>query len=169
MRDVGEVVCWRNSQASLSLFRPRGDIVDNVSTPRLHIVGFQVSDSRNVWVRRLAVVALVVVIGQDLPVIGPLHLPAMVENVVFEVKLLILFLFIGTEEIILPRDLGYSFSIKVDPDEAIAVDVYMNWQQTILGLVKACELLITWCLGQVAAQTVRPAMISEGQSCQYLV
>lgn len=169
VRDVREVISWCDSQASLCLLRSCSDIVNNVSTPSLDIVGLKISHRRNVWVSRLAVVAFVVVVGQDLPVVRTVHLPAVIKDVVVKVEFTVLFLLIGTEEVVFPLDLGNGFGIEVDPNETIAVNVYMNGKQAILGLVKACELLISWCLGQVPTQTVRPAMVSKVMYRKYQV
>lgn len=166
VRDVGKVIGWCDSQASLCLLRSCGDIVNNVSTPGLDIVGLEISHRRNVWVSRLAVVAFVVVIGQDLPVVRTLHLPAVIKDVVFKVEFTVLLLLIGTKEVIFPLDLRHGFGIKVDPNETIAVDVHVDGKQAVLGLIKARELLITRCLGQIATQAVRPAVISRLMHCQ---
>lgn len=126
VRDVREVIGWCDSQASLCLLRSCSNIVNNISTPGLDIVGLEVSHCRNVWVGRLAVVAFVVVIGQDLPVVRTIHLPGVVKDIVVKVEFTVLLLLIGTEEVILPLDFGDGFGIKVDPNETIAVNVNMD-------------------------------------------
>lgn len=128
--------------------------MDDVSALRLDIVRLKISEGGDIRVSCLAVIALVVVVGQDLPVVGALHLPAVVEYIVVEVKLVVLLLLIGSQEVLLPRDLGHGLGVKVDPDEAVAVDVHVDGEQAVLGLVEARELLISRCLGQVATETI---------------
>lgn len=158
--DVREVVGRCHDQSQVPLLRLCGNIVDDVASPRLDIVRLEVSHRRNVGMGGLAVVALVVIVGQYLPVVVTVHLPGVVKDIVIEVELFVLLLGISASEVILPCHLWRVFGVKVDPDEAIVVNVGVNAEQPVLGFVKTLKLLVTRSLRQVPAETVRPAMVS---------
>lgn len=157
-----------NDQSLVPLLRFCGNIVNDVSTLRLNVVSLQVSHRRDIGVCCLAVIALVIVVSQDLPVIVAVHLPGVVEDIFIEVEVLVLLLGVGAGEVVLPRHLRRFFGVKVDPDEAIVVNVGVDVEKPILGFVEALELLVAGSFCQVAAETVRPAMISGFVFCQYI-
>lgn len=84
----------------------------------------------------------------------------MIKDVVIEVEVFILLLGISASKVILPRHLGRVFGVKVDPDEAIVVNVSVNTEQSILGLVETLKLLVARSLCQVTAEAIGPAMVS---------
>lgn len=97
----------------------------DVAVLGLDVVGVEVGNGGNIGVSHLAVVALVVVVGQDLPVEVALLIPAVVEEVVLEIVVDESGLLVDTVEVILPGDLGGLSSIQVDPDEPVTVHVHM--------------------------------------------
>lgn len=157
---VREVVCRCHDQSHVPLLGLCGHIVDDISSPRLDIIGFEVSHRRNVGVSSLAVVTLVVVVGQNLPIVVSVHLPSVVEDVVIEVEVLILLLGISAGEVVFPRYLWCVFGVKVDPNEAVVVNVLVNTEQPVLGLVETLKLLVARSLCEVPTETVGPAMVS---------
>ena len=74
----------------------------------------------------LAVVALVVVVGRNLPVVVGIDGPHVVEVIVSEVKVLETLLLVDTVEVFLPGDLGLGLRVKVDPDEAVDVNANVD-------------------------------------------
>jgi hypothetical protein len=84
----------------------------------------------------------------------------MIKDVIIKVEVFVLLLGIGSLEIILPGNLGCVFGVKVDPDEAIVVNVCVNTEQPVLGLVETLKLLVARSLCEVPAETIRPAVVS---------
>lgn len=114
---------------------------------------------------RGTMITFIVVVGQNLPVIVACHLPCMVKLVVVKVELLASLLLIYTLEFIIPANFWFGFAIQIDPDEAVVVNVDMDRKEAVLCLIKPGNLIIPWSLGQLAIQSVRPAMIP---ACEYL-
>lgn len=102
----------------------------------------------------LAVVTLVVVVSEDLPIVVPVHLPGVIKDIVIKVEVFVLLLGIGTLKVILPRNLGRFFGVKVDPDEAIVVNVGVNTEQPVLGFVETLKLLVTRSLCEVTTEAI---------------
>lgn len=101
--------------------------MDDLSVLGRHGVGLKVGQGANIWMRRGTVVALVVVVREYLPIVVALHLPEMIEDVVVEAELAVAFLSVDAIELLLPVKLRLLLSIHIDPDEAILVDVGVNW------------------------------------------
>ena len=133
--------------------------MDDTAVLGVDRVGRQVRDGGDVRVRRRAVVALVVVIRQDLPVEVATLLPGVVEHVVVPVDIVHARLLVDPLEVVLPRDLGLLLSVQVHPDEPVAVDVHVDRQQTILALVEPVKVLVPRRLGELAVQPVAPAVV----------
>ncbi len=98
---------------------------------RLDVVRVQVGDSRDIRVRDLTVVALVVVVCEDLPVELALHVPGVVKGVVLEVVELVAGLRVDALKVVFPGDLGLLASVQVDPDETIAVNVDVDGLEAV--------------------------------------
>ena len=164
------MVGWCHDQPQIPLLRLCGNIVNDVASLRLHIVSLQVSDGWNVGMSGLAVVALVVVVGQDLPIVVPVHLPGVVKDVVIEVEVFILLLGITPSKVILPVHLRRVLGVEVDPNEAVVIYMGVNAEQPILGLVETLKLLVARRLRQVSAEAIRPAVVSVDDlvsSCRF--
>jgi hypothetical protein len=123
---VGPEVGGSYPEALLDLIRASGTIVLNVAVLGLDVVGVEVGDSGDIRVGNLAVIALVIVVGQDLPVEFALHIPGVIKLVLLEVVVLESGLLIDSLKVIRPSDLRGLAGIQVDPDEAILVKVNMN-------------------------------------------
>ena len=108
---------------------------------------------------RSTVVAFIVVVRQDLPVVVAVHLPDVVKVVVVEVELLHAILSIYAGEVVFPGDFGSGLAVQVDPDEAVGVDVKVDGEQAVIVFVEAVEFLVAGCLGEPAVQAVYPAVI----------
>lgn len=123
---IGPEVGGGYAEALVDLVLALGAVMLDVAVLGLDVVGVEVGDGRNIGVGDLAVVALVVVVGQDLPVEVALHIPGVVEVVLLEVVVNESGLLVDTFEVVLPGDLGGLAGIHVDPDEAVAVDVNVD-------------------------------------------
>lgn len=99
-------------------------------------------------------IALVVVVGKNLPVVGAFHLPHVVENVVIKVVEAISFLSVDAIKVILPGNFRRFARIEINPDEPIAVDVDMYRKQAVPAAVEIHKFLVAWCLGKVAVETI---------------
>jgi hypothetical protein len=104
----------------------------DVAVLGLDVVGVQVGDGWDIGVCDLAVVAFVVVIGQNLPVEVTLHIPSVVEEVVIEIVVVETGLLVDTVKVVCPGDLGSLLGVEVDPNEAIAIDVHMNGRKVVI-------------------------------------
>lgn len=82
---VGEVVCDSDAETTVNLILSLGTKVLDVLLLSLDPVRVEVGDGGDIRVSDLAVIALVVVVGKDLPVVVTLHLPDVVEVVVLKV------------------------------------------------------------------------------------
>ncbi len=162
-RCVREEVGWCNFEAAGNLFWRGHGVMLNIAVLGLHLVGAQVGNGRNVWVRNLAVVTFVIVIGEDFPVVFALHLPSMIINVIVEVVILKSRLGIHATKIVIPGYFRRRLAIQIDPDESIVINVYMDRQKAVLGLVKVFHVLITRRFGQLPVQSIRPSMILAGK------
>jgi hypothetical protein len=79
---------------------------------------------------------LIVIIGQGLPIVISDHFPLVIEPVFGHVELPQPFLIIDPGEAFLPRDHGTLLRIEIDPNEPELINVYMNLEKPIRGLVK---------------------------------
>ena len=127
-RDIRKVVRGSNCEAVLSLLISRSGAVDDLVAFGDDGISLKVGHSWQVRMCGSAVIALIVVVGEDLPVVWSFHLPHVVEHVVVEVEHLVALLLINALEVVLPGNFGLCFGIEVDPNEAVDVDVYMDWE-----------------------------------------
>ncbi|KAI6765722.1 hypothetical protein HG530_006792 [Fusarium avenaceum] len=134
---IGKVVSDSNAESAVNLILSLSTKVLDVRLLCLDPVGVEVGNGGDIRVSNLAVVALVVVVGEDLPVVVTLHLPDVVEVVV--VKVVVREALVGIEivKVILPGDLRDLGTVHVDPDEATGINLDVNGKKTVLGLVKA--------------------------------
>lgn len=128
---IGPEVSGGYAEALVDLILALGTIMLDVAVLRLDVVRGQVGDGGNVGVSDSAVITLVVVVGENLPVEVALLIPGVVEDVVLEVVVDKSGLLIDTVEVVLPGDLGGLASVQIHPDEAVAVDVHMNGREII--------------------------------------
>lgn len=163
---VGEEVGAGNVEPARNLLRFRVSKVLDVAALGLDVVRVEVCNGGNVRVRRLAVIALVVVVRQDLPVVVALHLPRVVKHVVVKVVVFEPRLLVNPFKVVLPRHLGHLTRIHVDPDKPVLVDVDMQREQAVFRLVKILHVLVPGRLGQLAVQPIRPPVIL---ACQHAV
>lgn len=120
-----EVGCG-NSEALRDLVGSWGAVMLDVTALGLDIVGIEVGDCGDIGVGDLAVITLIVVVGQNLPIEIALHIPGMVKDVILKVVVLEPGLFIDTVKVIFPGNLGDLASIQIDPDETIPVNVHVD-------------------------------------------
>ena len=163
-RGVGPEVGGGNAEALLDLVLTWGAIMLNVAVLGLDVVGVEIGNCGDVGVSDQAVVALVVVVGQDLPVEVAIHVPSVVEVVVLEVVVLESGLLIDALKVVLPGHLGGLLVIQVDPDKAIAVEVDMDGEE--VGAVESVDLSL-WVLGDdevVASSLVRNPVTGVGDT-----
>lgn len=125
-RGIGPEVGGSNAEALINLILSLGTVVLDMAIFGLDIVGVEIGDGRDIGVSDLAVVALIVVIGENLPVEVAFHVPCVVEVVLIEVVVLEARLLIDSLEVVLPSYLWGRASIQVDPDEAVSVNVSVN-------------------------------------------
>lgn len=162
-RGVGPKVSGADSQAFFFLLGRGGTIVLYPRTLDVDTVGREVCDGGDVRMGGLAMIALVVVVSCYLPVVGGVDLPDVIEFVLVPLELSKPFLGVGTTEVFLPRYLGLLLAVEVDPDEAVDVNVDVDWEETVLGLVKARDVLVPGGFGELAVQSVRPSVVSAGE------
>lgn len=129
-------VCGGYPEALVDLVLTLSAIVLNVAVLGLDVVGVQIGNGRNIRMGNLAVVALIVVVGQNLPVEVTLHVPSVIEVVVVEVVMVEAGLLVDTVKVVLPGNLGGLFGIKVDPDEVVPIDVYMDGGEIVVVKVR---------------------------------
>lgn len=98
----------------------------NMAIFGLDIVGVEVGNCGDIRVGNLAVVALIVVVGQDFPVEIALHIPGVVKDVILKVVVLKTGLLIDAIKVILPGNFGNLASIQIDPDKTIPVNMQMD-------------------------------------------
>jgi len=122
-RGIGKIIGGGNIEASRNLLRCRISVVANVSLLRHDSIGTQVCNAWDIRMGGWAVVAFVVIISKDLPVVFTLHLPLVVKLILVKFVSLESRLRIDASEIVIPWR-GFLGTVHVDPDESIAV--YMN-------------------------------------------
>ena len=125
-RGIRPEVGSSDPEALLNLVGSLGTVVLDMAVFGLEIVGVEIGDGRDIGVSDLAVVALIVVIGENLPVEVAFHVPCVVEVVFIEVVVLESRLLVDSVEVVLPSYLGRLASIQVDPDEAVFVNVCVS-------------------------------------------
>jgi len=125
-RDIGEVVSAGDGHAVVCLLLCCARVVDDLVASGVDGICFEVCHRNDIGMCGCAVIAFVVVVGKDLPVVVTLHLPGMVELVVGEVELLVSFLLVDTIEVVFPGDLRLGAAVEVDPDEVVDIDMDMN-------------------------------------------
>lgn len=160
---IGKAVRRTNLQACCNLLRGWSRIMYDVASLRSDGIGAEVGQSGYIWVTRRTMVAFIVIVGQNLPVVVSLHFPNVIEFVFIEVELLTPCLRVNAFKFVLPGYLWLLLAIKVDPDEALIVDVDMNGKQTIFALVKMVQLLISGSLSKRPIQPIRPSMVLAGK------
>lgn len=125
----------------------------------LHVICLEVGDGRQIWVCCLAVVAFVEVVGKDLPVEVAFHGVRVIEVIIVKIELLESLLLVGTFELLVPRYLRNFVRVHVDVNEAVGVNVNVDWEEAVFGLVEAFKILVARGLRQLAIQTIRPSMV----------
>lgn len=136
-RGIGEVICDSDAESAVNLVLSLGTEVLDVRLLCLDPVRVEVGDGGDIRVSDLAVVALVVVVGKDLPVVVALHLPDVIELVVVKVVVGEALMCVKVVKVILPGDLRGLSAVHVDPDEATSINLNVDGEKTILLLVKA--------------------------------
>lgn len=126
---VGPEVGGCDAESLVDLVLTGGTVVLDVAVLGLDVIGVEIGDCGDVGVGNKAVVALVVVVGENLPVEVSLHVPGVVEVVLIEVVELESGLLVDTFEVVLPGDLWCFTSVHVDPHKAIEVDVGMGGEE----------------------------------------
>ena len=112
---------------------------------------------------RLAVVAFVIVVSCNLPIICSVDFPAVVEFIVVPIDPVVPWKHVNPFKIIRPGNLWLRIAIQVDPDKTIAVDVDMYGKETILGLVKIWQILIARGFGKLAIEAIGPTMVEASK------
>ena len=161
--DVGEVVGAVNVEALGLLLWGGSVVVLHVSVLHRDVCALGAQEVWHIRVRRRAVVAFVEVVAGDLPVVLAIELVAMVELILVEVELLEALLLVDGVKLLLPRHLGFLVAVHVDPDEAVDVDVDVDGEEAVDGLVEAVEFLVLRSFSQFAVEAVRPAVVSTGK------
>ena len=110
-RGIGPEVRGRDAESLGDLVGSGRAVVLNVAGFGLDVVRVEVGDCGNVRVGDLAVVALVVVVGEDLPVELALHVPGVVEDVVLEVVVFEARLLVDAVEVVFPGYFGDLFGV----------------------------------------------------------
>jgi hypothetical protein len=126
---VGPEVGSGNSEALIDLVLSGSTVVLDVAGLGLDVVGVEIGDCGDIRVCNEAVVALVVIVGEDLPVEVPIHIPSVVEAVVFEIVVLESGLLVDAFEVVLPGNLRGLAGVQVHPDKAIAVEVGVSGEE----------------------------------------
>jgi len=132
-RGVGPEVGSGNSEAFFDLVLSGSTVVLDVAVLGLDVVGVEIGNCWDIGVGNETVVALIVVVGEDLPVEVSFHIPGVVEAVVFEVVVLESRLLVDAFEVVLPGDLGSFTGIQVHPDKSIAIEVGVS-REKITGV-----------------------------------
>jgi len=125
-RGIRPEVSGGDTEPLLNLVLSLSAVMLNVAVLGLDIIGVEVGDFGDIRVGDLAVVTLVVIVRQNLPVKLALHIPGVIECIILEVVVVEPGLFVDTVEVVLPGDLGNLAGVQVDPDETISVNVHMN-------------------------------------------
>lgn len=159
----GEVVGTGSVKTLLDLLWCGLAVVLDVSIFEIAVERLKVEEFRNIGVCRRAVVALVEIISQNLPVIFAFERISVVKIVVVEVVGFVAFLLVDVPEMFLPRHFWDFIRIHIDPDKAINVDLEVDSEKTVLLLVEVAQLLVFRSFGKFAIQSVRPAVVSTGE------
>jgi len=141
-RGVRPEVCDGNSEALVDLVLSLGTVMLNVSVLGLDVVGVQIGNCGNVGMSDFAVVTLVIVVGQNLPVKVALHVPGMVKVVLLKVVVVKSGLLIDPVKVIFPGNLGSLAGVQVHPDKAVSVHVDVNGVEIVLVETGDVSLLI---------------------------
>lgn len=157
---VGEVVRAVHAQAPRCLLWGRDTVMLYMAILEIRIESLKIDKVRDIRVSSGTMVAFIEVVCENLPVEISFQLVRVVELVIVKVDVLIPFLLVDVGKVFFPRDFGYFFCIHVYPDEAVDIDFNVNAKEAVLLFLIAFEILIAWCLGKVAIETVRPAVIS---------
>lgn len=127
------------------------------------VEGLEIDKVRDIGVGGRTVVALIEVIRKDLPVEIAIDLVGMVELVIVKVEFAVSLLLVDVVKMLFPRHFGSLFGVHVDPDEAIGIDLDVDAEQTVLLLLVAFQILVSWSLGELSVQSIRPAVISASK------
>jgi hypothetical protein len=92
-------------EALLNLVGSLGAVMLNVAILGLDIVRVQVGNCRDIGVGDLAVIALIIVIGENLPVKLALHIPGVVKDIILKIVVVKSGLLINTVKVVLPGNL----------------------------------------------------------------
>lgn len=160
---IGEIGGAGNRKATLDLLWRRVAKVLDVAARGVNVVGAEVRSLGNIRIGRLAVIALVVVVGQDFPVVLSLQLPGVVELVILKVVGSQPLLLLDTVKVVGPGNFRLRTSIQVHPDKSILVNMDMEGQKAVRGLVESREILISRRLGELAVEAVRPPVVFARQ------
>lgn len=160
---IGEIGGAGNRKATLDLLWRRVAKVLDVAARGVDVGGAEVRNAGNIRTGRLAVIALVVVVGQDFPVVLSLQLPGVVELVVLKVVGSEPLLLLGAVKGVGPGNFRLRTGVQVHPDESILVNVDMERQKAVGGLVESSEILISRGLGELAVEAVRPPVVFARQ------
>ncbi|KAI6774900.1 hypothetical protein HG530_001658 [Fusarium avenaceum] len=130
----------------------------DVATLGIDSISREIRHSSSIWMSGLAVITLVVVVRQGLPVIIAAHAPSMVKVVVFEVERFVSRHFVDVVELGRPilRRLG---GVQVDPNKPLGINLNMNTKKAVIALVKTLHVIVSRCFGKLSVQTIRPPMI----------
>ena len=156
-----EVISAGGVEPLFDLLGSRLAMVLNVAGLGVAVKRLQVEEFRDIRMGGRAVVALVEVVGQDLPVVFAVQLIRAHEIVVVEVIGFVPFLLVDILEMLFPRHLRGLLRIQIDPDEAIHIDLDMDSEEAVLVLVD--PVLEAGRFGQFAIQAVGPSVVSAGQ------
>lgn len=141
-RGIRPEVGGGNSEALLNLVGSLGAVMLNVAVLGLDIVGVEVGNCGDIGVGDLAVVALIIVVGQNLPVKLALLIPGVVKDVILKVVVVKSGLLIDTVKVVLPGNLGVLASIQVDPDKTISVNMHMDRGEIVVEESIDASLLV---------------------------
>lgn len=147
-----------------NLFGSLGAKVLNVAILSVHIVGVEVGDGWDVGMGDPAVVTLIVVIGKNLPVEIALHVPGMIKDIVFKVVVIKARLFVNPVKVILPGHLGHVSSIQIDPNEAVSVDMEMDWDIVVSVESAEATLIVSVNHELIASHLVRHPVPTFGDT-----
>ena len=129
---IGPEVGGGDSEALLDLILTCGTEMLDMAVLDLDMVGVEVGNCGDVGVRDPAVVAFVIVVGQNLPIKVALHIPGMIKDVILEVVVLEPGLLINTVKVVLPSNLGGPLCVQVHPDETISVNMSMDRVEVVV-------------------------------------
>lgn len=88
----------------------------------------------------------------------------MVQVVVVEIQAQspVSLLCVNALKVLFPGNLWDLLCVEVHPDESVDVDLGMNRKEAITILIKV-KALVARCLGELAVQSIRPAVVPAGQ------